>query len=466
MHIRYLASGTLMAVTAAAPAWAQPAPKADPLNRQFAYFLPRTAVGAVITQRLVECPRWRTNAKGNPVETPVLVTAIAAEGEVRADPDAMFTVDARAGFLARRSTKFALRPDGTLETFNVTSEGQGGEVLNAVIGAAAKIATWGTPASVIAPSAPAQAISGKKGILAAPPRPPALRCTAKVEADLRALKRTVEDIAVIEARMVAGTAGPAEIRLLESRQAEEKKLLAALTLSAGRGESFDPHRDDFKRTPEGVLPLLQKTLPAPRYETWFERWDPAKGVYVPAIAANIAPLFDEVPGAHGFLVALAVDRPMYDRLAGQPLPDARTAQRFVHYRRPVPVTLSVKPCAARTASEACVGNDRAPSDTRTAARFALPQLSELYSVSIGKGGLFGSREATVKLDASGAPIVLEYGSAPGSASMAKVVDASAAAGNAIRGAQTAADLEAIEAIEARNKLRELLAADAAAPGTN
>lgn len=468
MRLTCLLTGiALTALTATAPALAQ---KPDPLNRQFDYFLPRTVVGAAVTQRITACPVWQSGTRR--LEGFTLLTAIVLGSETSADPEAKYTVDARAGFLSSRSTKLTLRPDGTLDSFNVESKGQGGAILKSVITAAATVATWGTPAmaapiGMVAAGVQRGGMPRNAFMLAAPPvaaRAP-YRCNTQVVDALKRLDVLKQEISELEAQTING----AITHALEQRRAEEAELTAKLTLPAGIGTEFDPNRTDFIPGADGNLPVREAMLPPPRYVTWFQRWDPGLRTYVDATAADTAELVRllgvsspcPIPGAEGFRATLAADKAMFGALAGQPLPAPARVQRFVHYRRPVPAQLVVRPFRAAELSEVCKSAAHSPANTRASQWFSLPQLSGTYSFSIGSGGLFGTRQAMVKLDASGAPIALEYGSESGSDDIAAVVDGSVAAGETFRNRQLTANNRAIELITAERSLLELLAGSAA-----
>lgn len=62
----------------------------------------------------------------------------------------------------------------------------------------------------------------------------------------------------------------------------------------------------------------------------------------------------------------------------------------------------------------------------------------------------------VKLDATGAPIGLEYGFGSGGASIAKVIDTGLTGAGTVRGAQTAANKRRIEELQSEQTLAELL----------
>ena len=88
----------------------------------------------------------------------------------------------------------------------------------------------------------------------------------------------------------------------------------------------------------------------------------------------------------------------------------------------------------------------------------MPQLSGLYSIRTGRGGLFGTRAATAKFDANGVPSALEYGSTSASADLAGLVDTAGEGIGTLRDAELNKLKRQIELEEARQKLDELRAA--------
>src|SRR5687768_11074546 len=86
------------------------------------YFLPKGRAAASFSQRLVQCP-----TAANPkilVETRAQIAAKSVPDYAR-----LYRIDARAGFLARRSTDLSLYGNGTIKAINATVEGQGGAVI-------------------------------------------------------------------------------------------------------------------------------------------------------------------------------------------------------------------------------------------------------------------------------------------------------------------------------------------------
>lgn len=494
MIARLMFATTALIALTPTPGAAQ-AVKPDPKNRQFTYFLPRTSVAVTITQRIAACPVPDPKDPTKPIGL-VIKTYIAPGSETYADPKAIFKVDARAGFLSKRSTKLVLRPDGTLESMNVSSEGQGGELIGSVITVAATVGSWLMPAV-------AMRGGGPQSQVAEPDRAPkyvAIRCRQEMMDALERLDVVRADIGKLESRIVDGKASATDTTLLQLRRDEEVELMGQLTLKAGEGIAFDPDRGAFapvdakkgaQEPPNTERPGKNSSVPtkvtaAPRYEKWFERLADDQVSYVPAEAADVALHFPELPGRHGFVGTLKVDQAMYDALEGLgPYPsllppeptdpklvgnEARDATsrkpkaakitlnpRFIYYRRPVPVMLAVKPCSAPVQNGKCEADDAPGPGLAKSATFRLPQLSGLFGFSIGEGGIFGTREAAVKVDATGAPIALEYGSGSGGAQIAGVVDKGLAGATLMRDAQLAATKRSIEAITAERELAELLA---------
>ncbi len=465
--------GTVFATFAVAPMQpahtkepARAAAKSDPYNRRFQYFLPKTAVGVTITQQITGCPVGPVEDIDIPVKT-----MIAIDSWTSVDPKP-FWVDARAGFLSKRSTKLAQRADGTLVSFNVASEGQGGEVISSVIKVASTVLGWSAPAAILAPA---------RGILVSGqvkqnPRVPTtpkrkFQCRDEINKDLQRLATVKADIADLEAKMIDGHSTAAELELLARRRSEAETLIESLSLSAGDGVGFFPAA--FADGAPRILPKFEKVANAPAYEKWLEVCDfkvcgkgkagkPFRGKpFREATAADIAGRKKKPSGAMGFRVALTVDPKMFELLSGFPEPTL-PADRFVFYRRPVPARVSVKPCATpANIGTLCDPDDTAPAELQASKAVAIPQLSGLYSLSIGSGGLFGKREAKVELDANGAPTALEYGSGDGGANIAKVLDSGLTGATTLRDASTAATQRRIDAIKAQKELDELLSKDSA-----
>lgn len=448
MKIRLLLAGVATMALTPGSAHAQ---SVDPKHRQFFYFLPTGSVAASVTQRIDFCPT-------KVGEKPRIITVIKIGSEIGPDTTTKLIVDARSGFLSKRSTKLAVGPDGLLQSYDASSEGQGGPVLGAVLTTAATVASWGV-APAIAGAVPVAAAAAAGVSKARAPAPqPALVCTHEISAALDRLGDVRRAIDGEEAKLVAGGVPTATTRYLTVLRDEEVELLAALTVTLkapiGGAKKFDPQRRHFIDTggrPVGTeLHYLLDAAPT-------ARWFVDRSGRTPTGAA-VSNAFGALPGAHGFIVSLTPDPGLLNAFAGDGSDLDRPADtRAVYYRRAVRASVEVSPCAAEPTHGTCDADESA---TRTLSRSDdvwLPQLSGLYSVSIGSGGLFGTREAVLKLDANGSPTNWEYGAGAGGSDIAAAIGSGATAATTWRDRQLTATKRATEEITADNDLAAALA---------
>lgn len=407
-------TGGVVAMTLAAmPAHAGGAtPQAKPT---LSYFLPRTDLHVTISQRLVRCPAEKRSAE---VETTITVTA-----ERAADLAARVVLDARSGVLAKRTVKLELNPDQTLSAFNSTAEGQGGPILKSVAKLALKVGIF--------------ALDGS-----APPRGEderlAVACTSDVVAAFEQLRALQTQIANLEKLIAEGKGNPAATALLSDWRARRSQIRESLTLTArttvenGKG----PHQ-----------------LTALKYDRWFK--PDHEGVKLVAALKPTA-----LPGAFGFQILVTPDAGSTTRPAGaasEPYGSPTSPVKDLVYRLPVGASIKVTPCASSwVGGIGCEPlNTPAGDDASFEGRAALMHFSQDQFLSVGKGGLFGTRQAAAKFDPQGAPTMLEYGSSPGTADAAGVVDTLGEGLDTLRDAETEALKRAIAKEEARKKLNEL-----------
>lgn len=83
------------------------------------------------------------------------------------------------------------------------------------------------------------------------------------------------------------------------------------------------------------------------------------------------------------------------------------------------------------------------------------QLSGLFRLPIGRGGLFGSRTVAAEFDASGAPTSLKYGSDPGAADVASAIDAAREGGTTLRDARADALARRAAMLKSRKDIQDL-----------
>jgi hypothetical protein len=407
-------------------------------GRELGYFLPRTRAIARVDQLIRHCPT---------VVDPELAvtTTIALTDLAGPDPARFIRIDARSGFLSGRTTKLALRPDGTLTSFNASTKGEGGEILSGLIGLA-------TTAASLAVGVPMPGPSGfAEGGRPAAPRLP-FACTGRVATQVARLETVEQELADLRARVAEGDETVAA-HVLDDLTAESERLVDQLTLSTD-AKVFTPAQADFATGLGQDPPEMIKLLDPIDYTPWFGQ----NGDSLRSKLQNLG-----VPGRYGFRASLAPNRALFDALsAGDGSPDpGRAATPYLYYRRPVPASLSVAPCLDNPGGGQCAPDERDEAAAGSARKSVLfPQLSGLFSIRIGRGSLFGTRQASATFDEQGAPLALEYGSTPGGAEIAGVIGSADTAIATLRDSRTGAITRRLEREKALRELNDLLANDA------
>lgn len=379
-----------------------------------AYYLPKTVLHVTISQQLTACP-----ASGGDAEVETTITVVP---ERAADLAARVLLDAGSGVFAKRTVRLELNADQTLAAFNSTAEGQGGPILKSIANLAFKVAAASVgPSSVDSPRKP----------------DPLPACSDVVEAIFKKLADLNSKINNLETSIAEGKGNPAATALLADWRARRAQFRDSLTLTK-RHMITDA--------------TTAQVLASVDYGEWFY---PAPQMSLKDSLASV-----KVPGVHGFRLALTIDdnhpnhRTPEDK--SKPYGSADKPHKHLVYRLPIGASVSVQPCASAASGADCTPDTSKPGqDASLTGRVALMHLSRDQFLSVGKGGLFGTRTAVAKFDALGAPSILEYGSAPASADVAGVVDAVGQGLDTLRDAETEALKRAIAKEEARKKLNDL-----------
>ena len=381
------------------------------------YFLPKTIVSASVSQQLMSCP--------SPDDGEVVVaTGWTLKAITKADYSLPIQVDASSGLLTKRSVALKLNPDGTINAFNSESAGQGGAVISSLL----KLV--GTVAPMISPlgtSANFENSSWRGGNKKKRPSP----CT-KAARDLLETRDLIEGtIARLEEAVAAGDATPAQVRLLTARQEALAEVNAKLTLSGKEPVKFDP----------GIGPQFLN-LEKLDYSPWFGTKSPPVKI---------------VGSDAGFCAEWAASKAAIQSLKdGDGTAFSRVAAQRMYYRRPVPALLVAGPAQQGFETGSCSFDESAEGGAATdALSFSAPQLSGFYSVPIGSGGLFSSREVQASFDPSGAPLELSFGSDPGATAIAGTIDAVGATATALHNAELDALTHEIAVREKRKELAAL-----------
>lgn len=433
MAIAVIAYSSAAVAAPANPEGRAPPSKAD--RYALGYFLPKTKAAASFSQRLVRCPT--TDDTRILVETHAQILAKTVPDFAR-----LYRIDASAGFLAKRSTELLLNSDGTMKSVNATVEGQG----TAVIVSTVKLAAFAASLAIGGPKGP--------GFRGEPPKELATRCRPQIAALLTEIDGLAENMSKLEARLAASGLTASETAELASARDRLSAIHDAVTLSS-QPVAIDP-------TADGSI-----SADALDYGEWFDRVNPLD--------------LSKLPGDDGVLVSWKINASAQTALTsaayvppGDVSKLSALPEAVIYYRRPVPVAMSMVPCtlngnkrhdktplkreAGRAAdkSQTCVVDqtpEAGPLTTDSTAGFL--QLSGLFRLPIGRGGLFGSRTVATEFDASGAPTSLKYGSSPGAADLASAIDAAREGGTTIRDARADALARKAAILKSRKDIQDL-----------
>jgi hypothetical protein len=333
-----------------------------------------------------------------------------------------------------------LRPNGTLTSFNASTQGEGGEALSALIGVATTVASFGFGV----PSVPKGA--GTREIHRGPrpvPPPPTFLCTEETEGRVTRRAEVEQALADLRLQVAQGTPPRAAEQVLTDLTAERDLLVAQLTLSTDA--ILTPQPSNFQGVEE-----MAKVLAPIDYTPWFGE----NGEALRALLQRSG-----VAGRYGFRATLTPNAGLLAVLArgdGSVDPGS-TPTPYLYYRRPVPATATLAPCASAEANGDCAPDETSLGQAVTVQKSVLiPQLSGLFSIEIGHGTLFGSRKASATFDEQGAPLTLEYGATAGGPEIAGVIDSANSSITTLRDARTAAVTREVEYRQALEDLNEKL----------
>ncbi len=400
-------------------------------KRVFTYYLPRTEMSVEVAQRLTTCPVGK--------DPPEIETTITAVSRRDADPRGLVLLDASASVFAKRTVKLEINADGTLASFNSQAEGQGLPILKSVAKLAFRFAS--TVGAAGAGNRPAFVT------------PTGFECNDATTGTFVAIKSLSDDIKKLEALIIDGHGNGAVTAMLTDLRTKRAGLRESLVLKAS-GELVPSRKIETPETiDDGSLLTFIKPVD---YSEWFKNIPPNDGnLTMPT-------------GYSGFQVQIKPDDAILAAQSSGFLAVPSDATPDLVYRRAVPAAVTVVPCVSspspvKNLAGVTVGYTKCKEDTESeqgklasfAGEVILPQLSNNYVIRTGRGGLFGSRQATAKFDANGVPSTLEYGSTSASADLAGLVDTTGEGIDSLRDAELSKLKRQIELEEARQKLDEL-----------
>lgn len=339
--------------------------------------------------------------------------------------------------MAQRSVEINLRSDGTLKSINASSEGQGAEVLGAVVKVAAGIAGFGGGGLPIGALAEKFLVGKERNfdfIQKLPKLEPYLQCQADIAKKVSELQKLRNEVAKLASDI-------ANDRQLEDRALEiaegQKTRIADLEdelTQIIKVKAFSPAttRND-KALNESKI--HSERLAAFLYSNWFS--NPEANLLKQA----------KILGRDGFEFSISVNKTIFNRMRSLGVEKLPPTSKNIVYLRAIPATASLEVADDESASAQAVAAE---------AKFDIPQFSRYFTLPAGSGGIFGTREAKVELSDSGTPTLLSYGAKGAGADIGTLTDTSLKAAEDIRDAKTEALKRAAERLQAQQDLLDLI----------
>lgn len=433
------------------------------------YVLPSVTATAGVAQQIIRCP------------PPAAEQVRLEDGDERLGlgfaykvvlgskmkPRRLVSLDTESGFLVDRETKVQFSEDWYLKSFNGKTTGQGGAlVVSAIKAAAAVYGMTANPISLLGQAPRLATFAGTRR-----PRHYTTRwyleCKPNVRDALAELEQRRQEVATLEARIVAGTTAPGMQELLTQRRARIGELEADLTISAPLKGGLTP-----TYAADGTVDKLTAKIAPPDFEEWFVMNPRREEVQVatpdqakPTIAAVLA-AGKPFPGLYGYTVKVSPDANLLKWFGCDSASDAASAcasavnaennlmTRDLTYLRPVDATLALWPCS----TAASCADDGPLTKQKTASgsgKVKLPQLSRHYTMRTG-GSIFGGRTVGAEFGATGEPTMLQYNVGSSGKDVAGALDASVAAAQSIRDADGAATKRELERLKNAKDLQALI----------
>jgi hypothetical protein len=394
----------------------------SPVHAQtIGYFLPKVVVSASVKQRLEYCPTGIDDVH------PMIVTTMTVKPTYV--PDQYVEVRAKPGFLAQRSVEVSLRPNGTLESINASSEGQGAKVLGAVVKIGAGVV--GLSGAKIKKQNPNTLSTNTKPFTI---NNQYLECKDDIVKNINRLHTLRDDAAKLASDIANGrilTDG--ELAKTIINENEIRNLERKLTLRT----NVDDFDIQILRNSNlwNINTIKSQNLPAPNYISWFKN-------YNQELAYN-----SEIIGRNGFTLNIDVEESIFNQMRNVGREFLPKTSKNIVYLRGIPATATLSVAEDPSANAKALSAE---------ADFDIPQYSRYFTLPAGSGGIFGAREAKVKLSESGTPILLSYGAKGSGADFSELADSGIAAAQSIRDARTEALKRAVERRQAEKDLLDLL----------
>jgi hypothetical protein len=386
------------------------------------YRLPKTIVGFAASHMITKCP----DANGNGFEMEVTTSAseVYRAGET-------VKVNAAGSVFIDRQIKIEYFSNGTIKSFNGTSDGQGEELIVAGIRAISFAASSSVSANVVATAtANSQANS-------------TVTCQDWVKTALADKQATQANLSKLR-QTVFTTDVPENLAI---QIAEATALIAALEAS------LTVQSEPVYWTPSLQSIAFRGKIEAPSLIVWFN----------PSQQSAIEELL--LRSGYGQMTKFSLEGDL--TISGSPIAVSDKPIRSLAYRKPVRATVTIKPENEFTAPATLSGASRALAILRHGAMTKVrqpmvPQVGPLAEVPFDGSSIFGSRSVSANFTEAGDLTQISYTNKGGASAIAGVLNATKEAAKEQQDARLNAFNRKIEILTAEEDLRDRIKAKAPA----
>ncbi|MGB7407286.1 MAG: hypothetical protein WA908_02175 [Pontixanthobacter sp.] len=334
------------------------------------------------------------------------------------------SLDPSGSFLVKRTVNLEYHPNGTLKSFNGTSEGQGGELIAAAIKTVGFLASGGL---------------GKK-LNETDEFPPPLT-VPRCHEHIRELTEKLSKLTEARDSILLNLGKNTELMAMSTLAKLEEEITvvqSALTVT-GKAIVVDPKSNQTE---------VARTLPEPALTAWYAKSD------VDAARAQLTAL--GVTGLNGFQIAVKGSF-----AADANVPSASSSGRALWYREPAAYSATMTPigefsCPQANQPSHCAQAMAIRRASTQSLSVSVPQAGSARSLPFNGSGIFGNRSIAAEFSISGALTKAEYSSGSSAKSGANALTAGIAALTEIRDSNQAAIDRRIKMLKSEAELEKLL----------
>ncbi|MDA7787746.1 hypothetical protein N8940_00750 [Sphingomonadaceae bacterium] len=441
--MRKFISGSIAAAAAlglAVPAYAAPV--------TLEYRLPKATVGFAVSHTITQCP----DGSDKPLLIDVTTGIVAVYGA--GDP---VRLNASGALFVDRAFKLGFYDNGTLKSFNASSDGQGGKLVVSAIKLAVTAASIfaGTPVPKSRPGGAAPPID-----FVAPTD--ALECHERIKTLIDQKRDVASHLRLLESRTRDGDTSASLAEQITTVRAAIAALTSQLTVKG----------NPVYWSPSAGQRQFKGTATAGNLEVWFKPIaSEAEGkisterLQKYLLRAGYGQMQEfAVTGMLPAISSSAVESEKEENSDEFTIETDETYRALI-YREPVRVTAAMKPSedflppAGMNPVNIALANQRYNA-TINRLKPLIPQIGRLVQIPFDGSGLFGSRAVAATFNEAGGLTSVGYTTTGGADALAGVVDGVNTAATDLRDARLGAIKREIELITKEEELRRLIEGDA------